>query len=1098
MLSLLRYGTKVLQFGLEITSLARISSIYQYLINTFQESESRVNTKVLGMLELFTRCIGLAHVCACLFYYFGVLSKVGSSWIDNDLGNGLAVGIRAVETPVLLAYLRCYYMSMGSLTVVCFGDIKPENALETAYTLAVVIGGMFLVSDVIGTVVGLVKTLDSARSEMSAKLEAFDEYARIYSLPSELHSRARTYYQAEAMNHDGIDEAEALSYLPRSLQYRIGKNLHMNKLLRVECFSILERSLLVQFAAKLSTLTVLPGEVICKQGERGDNLFLVDIGVVKLEVLSVGWGNNNVPVPQRVISAPCEFGLPSFFLPRLQREETATAMSLCELQTLARFDFDEIMSAFPRHVNKMTQLVRRDWLHSRRQKELIQQNMVRSHKLQRLVFSELETDHNNPYTKHDWEVVKLPSHPRTLYSTYSTMFKVRSAVLLFIIQYNLWIIPFRTAMFATIPNGSKFPQLWGVKPQLGWLCLDYIFDLFFIWDVYMSFYHFCGYGKGIHILDPAEVRRKYLKGRFLWDAVCSFPYDLFALFGLLSSHFSYDTMTMPLKIAMYMRLFKLMRTRGQLDVLHSIGIEKFLLKHKHFFGISKGMIRVGTFTYFFTMVTHIVGCLWYYVGVNSPSNARPGMNWLAQDLDTADRDFTTKYLRAIYYCYTALTTVGYGDITCYNLYETLLSTAIVVMAVSLFAGMVANYDGGLAFNDSLEAQFHLKLEYAEAYMTSRKLPQSLRKALNAYFQHIWIKFKGVESREVLAGLPTRLRIDIAMNNHKSILSACPIFRQVPEDFLRCLSLLLKPVSFIMGDIIIQRGESTNEMYFINHGQVAVLVTTRRGLTNSSALSYALKLKSRALSRKKLLVPSTLSSVAEAGMSGTAKEEEENAGKSLKLRSRTEKPEEFLANTLTTGNWFGQQALLQKVASRETMKAVTDCDMFVLDTDDFSSMIQMYPDLKEVIFHRLQGTMLTRKERKEMLQRRAALHWDMLRKTFVTQRPPWPDIGELIKNLKIKLLSESSLKQQQTRSPVVAKTVVPGVVENQFQVESIDPHAYVPDPVITPLPNRAKLDPDHDFEDVPLLRLGGKNANRGSVSDSDPENTPLMITQSGES
>lgn len=241
------------------------------------------------------------------------------------------------------------------------------------------------------------------------------------------------------------------------------------------------------------------------------------------------------------------------------------------------------------------------------------------------------------------------------------------------------------------------------------------------------------------------------------------------------------------------------------------------------------------------------------------------------------------------------------------------------------------------------------------------------------------------------------------------------------DFLQCVALLLKPASFVVGDVIISMGETRKEMYFIQSGTVEVFISSDKGLVNQSALTQALKLRTRSI-QPSLMAESEQPNSNYTNEQRRALTEDGLSSKKVKFRSRTEKPPEFLSDTLSTGNWFGQEALLYKTASPETVKVATPCDMFVLTRLDFVRAIAVYPDVEESIVLRLQGAMLTRLEQREFLQRQARMFWSMLRDTFITNRSSWPDIKSCIRILKegLREVDGAATKKQEAKEARNAK------------------------------------------------------------------------------
>lgn len=64
--------------------------------------------------------------------------------------------------------------------------------------------------------------------------------------------------------------------------------------------------------------------------------------------------------------------------------------------------------------------------------------------------------------------------------------------------------------------------------------------------------------------------------------------------------------------------------------------------------------------------------------------------WVALRGGGSAPDFVTRYLNALYWCTTTLTTVGYGDITPVNNAQTLYAIGVMILGVGVYAYIIGN------------------------------------------------------------------------------------------------------------------------------------------------------------------------------------------------------------------------------------------------------------------------------------------------------------------------------------------------------------------------------------------------------------------------
>merc|ERR1740115_300762 len=84
-------------------------------------------------------------------------------------------------------------------------------------------------------------------------------------------------------------------------------------------------------------------------------------------------------------------------------------------------------------------------------------------------------------------------------------------------------------------------------------------------------------------------------------------------------------------------------------------------------------------------VTHWSACAWFIVGSNSAEDA--DKTWISTFLDGVN-DFGTKYIYAMYFTLTTMTTVGYGDMSPQNVTEIRFVLVLLLVASVVFAGLM--------------------------------------------------------------------------------------------------------------------------------------------------------------------------------------------------------------------------------------------------------------------------------------------------------------------------------------------------------------------------------------------------------------------------
>ena len=182
---------------------------------------------------------------------------------------------------------------------------------------------------------------------------------------------------------------------------------------------------------------------------------------------------------------------------------------------------------------------------------------------------------------------------------------------------------------------------------------DYLFDIFFIVDVYLRLNVFAyisyEYGRKELVVDQQRMRKHYVTSkRFLVDLFAVLPFDLICLFTGFQS---------------FARISKVARVTQISDIISDLSEHleeslKITFKQSH-----SSMLRMFLYT--------IMMIVWSSAGWNA---LRPD----------------DKIYQSVYFSLTTLTTVGYGDIAPANFYQTCYVIFVGAFGAVFTAAIIAN------------------------------------------------------------------------------------------------------------------------------------------------------------------------------------------------------------------------------------------------------------------------------------------------------------------------------------------------------------------------------------------------------------------------
>lgn len=211
-----------------------------------------------------------------------------------------------------------------------------------------------------------------------------------------------------------------------------------------------------------------------------------------------------------------------------------------------------------------------------------------------------------------------------------------------ILAWMSFYIPYRVCMYWDLDTTSD---------TLVWF--EVSIDIIFTIDIILNFitaYH--DPKKNVLITSFKLIAARYLKGYFFVDAVATFP------FGLILTNSTGSTVEAAGNIGKLGRLpkmIKLLRAMRLLKLLRVYKLQQFIERLEVEYNIHHGISRLLKIMLMVLLVTHVVGCFWYLVGLSGGRNIISG-GWMFRQ-SFAQKDIPSKYVASLYWAFSTLTTV---------------------------------------------------------------------------------------------------------------------------------------------------------------------------------------------------------------------------------------------------------------------------------------------------------------------------------------------------------------------------------------------------------------------------------------------------------
>ena len=341
-----------------------------------------------------------------------------------------------------------------------------------------------------------------------------------------------------------------------------------------------------------------------------------------------------------------------------------------------------------------------------------------------------------------------------------------------------------------------------------------------------------------------KIAKRYLKGFLVLDVVATFPLEIIIkhFFGAQLSGVNQAS-----KLTKLPKLIKILKITRLLKLLRVYRLQKIMKQLQLNYNIHQGISRLFHIVLVILFATHFVGCFWHGIGVeldisqattecsynieNEPIDQdNLDQGWVCRE-GMANHALYHKYIASIYWAFSTLTTVGYGDIFARTVSEQAFSMVMMLLGVSWYAYVVGSISTVLASFDRQNKMVREKLLQVNSFIRETKLPHDLGQRVRQYYEYSLSKRRNglftYDADEILQELSAALRTDVITHVEADLISRIPFFRGKSSLFVANTVQALQPVVVPEGDFIIKEGSAADEMFFLIKGSAAVFYGQKR-------------------------------------------------------------------------------------------------------------------------------------------------------------------------------------------------------------------------------------------------------------------------------
>uniref|UniRef100_A0AAZ3R5F3 Ion transport domain-containing protein n=1 Tax=Oncorhynchus tshawytscha TaxID=74940 RepID=A0AAZ3R5F3_ONCTS len=320
---------------------------------------------------------------------------------------------------------------------------------------------------------------------------------------------------------------------------------------------------------------------------------------------------------------------------------------------------------------------------------------------------------------------------------YSPFKAVWDWLILLLVIYTAIFTPYSAAFLLNDLEEQK-------RRECGYSCsplnvVDLMVDIMFIVDILINFRTtYVNLNEEV-VSHPAKIAIHYFKGWFLIDMVAAIPFDLL-IFGSGSEETT--TLIGLLKTA---RLLRLVRVARKLDRYSEYGAAVLML-----------------LMCIFALIAHWLACIWYAIGNVEKPYLEHKIGWLDNlgvsigkrynySDPSSGPSIKDKYVTALYFTFSSLTSVGFGNVSPNTNSEKIFSICVMLIGSLMYASIFGNVSAIIQRLYSGTARYHLQMLRVKEFIRFHQIPNPLRQRLEEYFQHAWNYTNGIDMNMVRIG-----------------------------------------------------------------------------------------------------------------------------------------------------------------------------------------------------------------------------------------------------------------------------------------------------------------------------------------------------------